>query len=70
MSPLQYQKSLRLQQARRLLVGRADAAGAGFAVGYESASQFSREYARMFGLPPARDAIRLRATGADAAYAV
>ncbi|HEY5711260.1 MAG TPA: AraC family transcriptional regulator [Allosphingosinicella sp.] len=70
MSPLQYQKSLRLQQARRLLVGRADAAGAGFAVGYESASQFSREYARMFGLPPARDAIRLRATGADSAYAV
>jgi AraC-like DNA-binding protein len=70
MSPLQFQKSLRLQQARRLLVGRGDAAGAGFAVGYESASQFSREYARMFGLPPARDAMRLREAGAgDAAYA-
>ena len=68
MSPLQYQKSLRLQQARLLLVGHADAAGAGYAVGYESASQFSREYARMFGLPPARDAVRLRAAG-DVAYA-
>jgi len=60
MSPLQYQKRLRLQQARRLLIAHADAAGAGFAVGYESASQFSREYARMFGAPPARDAARLR----------
>lgn len=60
MSPLQYQKNLRLQQARRLLVTAADAARAGYAVGYESASQFSREYARMFGIPPARDAARLR----------
>ena len=60
MSPLQYQKCLRLQQARRLLIANQDATRAGYAVGYESASQFSREYARLFGLPPARDAVRLR----------
>jgi AraC-like DNA-binding protein len=60
MSPLQYQKSLRLQQARRLLIANQDATQAGYAVGYESASQFSREYARLFGAPPARDAARLR----------
>jgi AraC-like DNA-binding protein len=60
MSPLQYQKRLRLQQARRLLIAHKDAARAGYAVGYESASQFSREYARLFGVPPARDAARLR----------
>ncbi|MGN6356588.1 MAG: AraC family transcriptional regulator N-terminal domain-containing protein [Novosphingobium sp.] len=60
MSPLQYQKALRLQEARRLLIQRADAQGTAHRVGYESASQFSREYARMFGLPPARDAERLR----------
>ncbi len=72
MSPLQYQKTLRLQEARRLLVADYDAARAAFAVGYESASQFSREYARMFGAPPARDAIRLRdeaAAGAEIANA-
>jgi len=63
MSPLQYQKCLRLQQARRLLIANQDATRAGYAVGYESASQFSREYARLFGLPPARDAMRLRSTG-------
>ncbi|MDB5706495.1 MAG: transcriptional regulator [Sphingomonas bacterium] len=63
MSPLQYQKSLRLQQARRLLVASADASRAAYSVGYESASQFSREYARMFGTPPARDAERLRGQG-------
>jgi transcriptional regulator GlxA family with amidase domain len=63
MSPLQYQKSLRLQQARRLLVASTEAARAAYAVGYESASQFSREYTRMFGMPPARDAVRLRETG-------
>jgi AraC-like DNA-binding protein len=62
MSPLQYQKSIRLQQARRMLVTKQDAARVGYAVGYESASQFSREYARQFGLPPARDAARLRST--------
>jgi len=71
MSPLQYQKSLRLQEARRLLIASADAARAAYSVGYESASQFSREYARMFGAPPARDAERMRQEGgrpvADAA---
>lgn len=60
MSPLQFQKTLRLQEARRLLVASRSVAGAGFAVGYESASQFSREYARQFGAPPTRDAQRLR----------
>jgi AraC-like DNA-binding protein len=60
MSPLQYQKALRLQEARRMLIVQADAQATAHRVGYESASQFSREYARMFGLPPARDAERLR----------
>lgn len=60
MSPLQYQKALRLQAARRLLMTNSDAARTAYAVGYESASQFSREYARSFGLPPGRDAERLR----------
>ncbi|MDQ0475038.1 AraC family transcriptional regulator [Labrys wisconsinensis] len=61
MSPLQYQKQVRLQEARRLLLAqRADAAHIGFSVGYDSPSQFSREYARLFGSPPARDAARLR----------
>ncbi len=60
MSPLQYQKALRLQEARRLLVSNGEASRAAYRVGYESASQFSREYARMFGHPPARDAARLR----------
>jgi AraC-like DNA-binding protein len=63
MSPLQYQKTLRLQQARRLLLANDDAAGAAYAVGYESASQFSREYTRLFGASPARDALRLRTNG-------
>ncbi|MDQ0317465.1 AraC family transcriptional regulator [Amorphus orientalis] len=61
MTPLQYQKRIRLHEARRLLLGgQVEAARAGFAVGYESPSQFSREYARMFGAPPGRDASRLR----------
>jgi AraC-like DNA-binding protein len=60
MSPLQYQKALRLQEARRMLIVQSDAQATAHRVGYESASQFSREYARMFGLPPARDAERLR----------
>jgi AraC-like DNA-binding protein len=55
MSPLQYQKSLRLQEARRLIIAGRDVAAAGYAVGYESASQFSREYTRLFGLPPSHD---------------
>jgi AraC-like DNA-binding protein len=63
MSPLQYQKQLRLQEARRLmLTGPVDAATAAFRVGYESPSQFSREYRRLFGEPPARDIGRLRAS--------
>ncbi|MCY9691817.1 AraC family transcriptional regulator [Paenibacillus alginolyticus] len=61
MSPLQYQKQLRLQEARRLMLSEsADAANAGFQVGYESPSQFSREYARMFGLPPISEIKRFR----------
>lgn len=61
MSPLQYQKQIRLHEARRLLMAQSEEAGrVGFAVGYESPSQFSREYVRMFGMPPARDAARLR----------
>jgi AraC-like DNA-binding protein len=61
MSPLQYQKRLRLQEARRLMLAEAlDAATAGFRVGYESPSQFSREYRRLFGAPPASDMTRLR----------
>ena len=61
MSPLQYQKWLRLNEARRLmLMERLDAATAAFQVGYESPSQFSREYRRMFGAPPLRDITSLR----------
>lgn len=61
MSPLEFRSQLRLQEARRLMVAEAlDAAGAGYRVGYESPSQFSRDYARMFGMPPAKDAGRLR----------
>jgi AraC-like DNA-binding protein len=57
MSPLQYQKRIRLQEARRLIFMHAlDAATAGHRVGYESPSQFSREYRRLFGNPPGRDA--------------
>lgn len=64
MSPLQYQKQIRLQEARRLMLAEArDAQAVAFRVGYESPSQFSREYARLFGAPPARDAARLRASG-------
>ena len=63
MSPLQYQKQLRLQEARRLIFSQAmDAASASHHVGYESPSQFSREYRRLFGAPPVRDIERLRAS--------
>ena len=56
LTPLQYQKQLRLLQARRLIVTRAaNASQAAYQVGYESASQFSREYTRMFGTPPSRE---------------
>ena len=61
MSPLQYQKRLRLLEARRLLlVEGMDAASAAYRVGYESASQFSREYSRIFGAPPISDVTNLR----------
>lgn len=64
MTPLQYQKQLRLLEARRLLVAEAsDVTSAAFQVGYESPSQFSREYARMFGDPPKRHANSLKALG-------
>ena len=60
MSPLQYQKRIRLLRARTLLTaGGKNVTSAAFEVGYESATQFSREYAREFGLPPARDAARI-----------
>jgi AraC-like DNA-binding protein len=65
MSPLQYQKQIRLQAARgRMLVDGIDAASAAFEVGYESASQFNREYSRFFGQPPMRDIRNLRSPGA------
>lgn len=61
MSPLQFQKQLRLQEARRVMISEnVDAATAGHRVGYESQSQFNREYSRFFGLPPVRDVKRLR----------
>ena len=61
MSPLQYQKWLRLNEARRLMLSDgAEAATAAFSVGYESPSQFSREYARLFGAPPRRDVAALK----------
>ena len=63
MTPLQYQKQLRLLEARQLmLAGMANAESAAYRVGYESPSQFSREYARMFGAPPRRDVVALGAT--------
>jgi len=62
MSPIQFQKRIRLQTARTMLVARADdVAGVGYAVGYDSPSQFSREYRRQFGAPPWQDAAQLRA---------
>ncbi|AKG37064.1 AraC family transcriptional regulator [Paenibacillus durus] len=61
MSPIQYQKQLRLQEARRLLISESiDATHAAYKVGYESPSQFSREYARMFGRPPKNDVKQLQ----------
>jgi AraC-like DNA-binding protein len=61
MSPLQYQKQLRLHAARkRMLMDGLDAASAAFEVGYESPSQFNREYSRLFGQPPMRDIRTLR----------
>lgn len=61
MSPIQFQKQLRLQEARRILLAEsADAADVAYRIGYESSSQFSREYSRMFGAPPRADIKRLR----------
>lgn len=66
MSPLQYQKQLRLQSARNLMLNNGlDAASAGFEVGYESATQFNREYSRFFGQPPVRDIRALLTPGAS-----
>ena len=60
-SPLRYQKQLRLQEARQLMLNEnLDAGSAGGRVGYESPSQFSREYSRLFGAPPQRDVTRMR----------
>ena len=65
LSPIQFQKQIRLQESRLLLLtGVDDVATVGYRVGYDSASQFSREYRRQFGLPPGRDAARLRAGAA------
>ncbi len=70
MSPVQFQKQLRLQEARRILLSESsDAASAGHRVGYESPSHFSREYRRLFGLPPLQDIERLRG-GADASVPI
>jgi len=67
MSPLQYQKWLRLNEARRLMLNeQLDAASAAFKVGYESPSQFSREYSRLFGAPPKRDIDTMRREAAAA----
>lgn len=61
MSPLQFQKQIRLQEARRLMLGEdLDAASAGFRVGYEDPSYFSRDYKKLFGAPPQRDIAKLR----------
>jgi AraC-like DNA-binding protein len=68
MSPVQSEKQLRLQAARgRMLVDGLDAASAAFEVGYESASQFNREYSRLSGQPPMRDIRTLRSPGRPAA---
>lgn len=61
LSPLQYQKQLRLHEARRMLIRRvSDVTSAAYSVGYESPSQFSRDYSRLFGAPPSRDMVQLR----------
>lgn len=68
MSPLQFQKQLRLQEARRLMLDEhLDAASAGYRVGYDDAAHFSREYKRLFGAPPMRDVERLRGAATQSA---
>jgi AraC-like DNA-binding protein len=70
MSPLQFQKRLRLQEARRLMLGEGlDAASAAYRVGYHDASHFNREYKELFGLPPMRDMERLREAAGESAAA-
>lgn len=70
LTPIQYQKQLRLQAARALLMAkREDVSEVGFAIGYDSPSQFSREYRRMFGKPPGKDRADLRATSLPASAA-
>jgi AraC-like DNA-binding protein len=67
MSPIQFQKQLRLHTARqKMLTEELDAASAAFEVGYESPSQFNREYKRVFGKPPMRDVLALRETHRNA----
>jgi AraC-like DNA-binding protein len=71
MSPIQYQKHIRLQAARLLLATNPnDITGVGNRVGYDNPSQFSREYRRMFGAPPSVDAVRLRGEAGPAATAL
>jgi transcriptional regulator GlxA family with amidase domain len=71
MSPLQYQKQLRLQSARSVILNNGlDAASAAFEVGYESPTQFNREYNRFFGQPPMRDIRALRSSGVTATESV
>jgi AraC-like DNA-binding protein len=66
LSPLQFQKQVRLQEARRMLLAEnANAANVAFEVGYESPSQFSREYRRLFGMPPGQDKVGLRKAMAE-----
>ena len=68
LSPLQFQKQLRLQEARRLMIGEdLDAASAGYRVGYGDPSHFTREYKRLFGEPPLRDVARLRGAAWESA---
>jgi AraC-like DNA-binding protein len=68
MTPLQFQKQIRLQEARRLMLGEdLDAASAGYRVGYGDASHFNREYKRLFGAPPARDVEHLREAAMESA---
>lgn len=61
-TPVQMQKQIRLQEARRLLLTEAEVAAVGYAIGYESPSQFSRDYRRLFGVPPGRDGAAIRAS--------
>ncbi|MBD6618769.1 AraC family transcriptional regulator [Komarekiella sp. 'clone 1'] len=71
MSPLQFQKQLRLQEARRLMLGQnLDATSAAYRVGYDDASHFNREYKRLFGAPPMRDVERLREATRETASSI